>query len=124
MSSDILNAMLRKKLRDIAALVLTATLAVGLVAHSVGMPTAAGAQMMTAAAGDMPMSGKCSDCVDDQRTMAAACAAYCNTVAVLPVAAVVFDLIAMDILRPHVSPTATGLTVPPDPYPPRPIGMN
>ena len=116
--------MLREKIRRISTLVLAVALAVGLGAHGMAGPDTGLKPVMAVAATDMPMSGKCDGCGDDQKGMSAACTAYCSSVIALPVAAVVIDVVAVDVLRPSVGPAAAGYVTPPDPYPPRPIGMS
>ena len=116
--------MLREKIRRISALVLAFALAVGLAAHGMAGPDTGLKPVMAVAATDMPMSGKCDGCGDDQKGMLTACTAYCSSMVALPVTAVVLDVIASDVLRPSVGPAAIGYVAPPDPYPPRPIGMS
>ena len=126
----IVGSMLAAKIRRPFVLFLALALAMGLVTHSVpaGNSGTKAADMSAAmsmdAATNMPMSGNCDDCGDDQKAMGVACAAYCNSVVALSAEAAVFEFIATDMLRPSVSPAATGHTAPPDPYPPRPIGMS
>jgi len=116
--------MLREKIRRISALVLALALAVGLVAHGMRSPDVSLKLVMAAAAGDMPMSGKCDGCGDDQKGMTAACAAYCSSMVALPVATVLLDVIAIDVLHPSAGPPATGHDAPPEPYPPRPADLS
>ena len=116
--------MLREKIRRISVLVLALALVVGLGAHGMAGPDMGLKSDMAAAASDMPMSGKCDGCGGDQKSMPAACAAYCNSVVAQPLVAVVFDVIAIDILCPSVGPAAIGHAAPPDPYPPRPIDLS
>jgi len=121
--------MVRERIRRISAVVLALALATGLAAHGIGGSDMGFKSGMAAAASDMPasdmpMSGKCDGCGDDQNGMAAACAAFCSSVVVLPIAAILQQLSAIDILRPSAGQDATGHVGPPDPYPPRPISMS
>ena len=113
-------AMCSGKMRRISAVLLTLALAVGLVTHSVANLDVGLKPAMAAASSDMPMSGKCDGCGDEQKGMDAACVAYCSGVLVSPVVAAVMDVLTADILGPSVVRALTGRTPPPDPYPPRP----
>jgi hypothetical protein len=116
--------MWREKLRRISAVVLALTLALGLVVHGIGNSDLGMKSAMAAAASDMPMSGDCNGCGDDHSSMPTACAAFCGSVAVLPVTAVIVDVVAIDTLYPPAAEDATGHVGPPDPYPPRPVSMS
>jgi hypothetical protein len=116
--------MLRVKIRGILSLVLAVALATGLVAHGIGNTDAGMKPSVIALAGDMPMSGDCNGCGGDHKSMPTACSAFCGTVVTLPATATLLDMIAIDILRPSAGQDATGYIGPPDPYPPRPIGMS
>jgi hypothetical protein len=131
-SSVILVAMWSAKIGRIAAVLLALTLAVGLVAHGVANPDTGLKSDMAAAAGKMPMSdtdkmpmsGKCDGCDDNSSDMAAACAAFCNSMVDAPVATGVIDVVLIGILRPSAGPAATGHVTPPEPYPPRPSSLS
>lgn len=105
-------------------MVLALTLVVGLVTHGIGGAGVGLKSAIAASADDMPMSGKCDGCGDDQNGMAAACKAYCSSVVALSVALVVTDIVPIDILRPAPVSGMAGRIVPPDPYPPRTIGLS
>ena len=121
--------MLAEKIRRLFALLLAPVLVVGLVTHSVPvgnlgmkateMPTA----MSMNAATDMP--SKCDGCAGDEKSiMPAACSAFCGSVVASPLMPAVFDAVPIATLWPPVGTVATGLTGPPDPYPPRPVVLS
>ena len=119
--------MLAEKIRRIVALVLSVVLAVGLVTHGIGRPDM-GMKSAIAAAIDMPMppgsdtpQGYCDGFGDCQKGMASpTCDAYCGATVVLPVVALIVELVAIGALGPSDDQVATGHAPPPDPYPPRP----
>ena len=113
-----------EKIRRMSAVLLALALAVGLMTHGFGNPDMGLKATMAAATSDMPMSGNCDGCGDNSTDMAAACAAFCNSVVALPVATVVVDVVLIGILRPSVGLVATGHITPPDPYPPRPADLS
>jgi hypothetical protein len=110
----------------VSVFVLSLALATGLVAHSVpasemGVKAAAMAGMTADMAPDMPMSGHCDGCGDDQKAVTSgACAAFCGSVVSLPLVPVIFGTISVDVLGHSAGRTLTGHADPPDPYPPRP----
>ncbi len=107
--------MLAEKIRRILALVLSVALAVGLVTHGVGRPDI-GIKSAIAAAID-----NCDGFGDCQKGMASpACDAFCGATVVLPVVALVVELVAVGRLGPSDDQAARGHAPPPDPYPPRP----
>jgi hypothetical protein len=116
--------MLRTKIRRITTLVLAMAVAMGLVAHGISISDIGAKPAMISAASDMPMSADCNGCGGDQPAIAAGCAAFCGGIVGLPTTVVVLDMIPIDILRPSAGQHATGHVGPPDPYPPRPIGMS
>ncbi len=110
--------------RRLMTVLLALTFVVGLVPH--GMRSAdAGVKMIMTAAGDMPMSGKCDGCGDDQKAMtSAACSAYCGGFLAVPLAGVIFELASAETFEGFAGPPADGHAVPPDPYPPRPTVLS
>jgi hypothetical protein len=70
-----------------------------------------------------PMPGKCDTCAGHEKAMAA-CSAFCANVLALPPAVVGIVSIPVETVGPRVQPTASGHIIPPDPYPPRPIGLS
>ncbi len=123
--------MLAEKMRRLFVMFLALALTAGLVAHSVPTPNLGGhsAPMMMAlamdAAPDMPMPCKSDGCAGDEKgLMPAACAAFCNSVAASPVLPILFDAVPIATMWPPNGTALTGLTGPPDPYPPRPIRMS
>ena len=110
--------------RRILTVLLALTFVVGLVPH--GMRAAdAGVKMVMTAASDMPMSGKCDGCGDDQKAMtSAACSAYCGGVVALPLIGTVFELASGELFGGFAAPPLAGHTIPPDPYPPRPAVLS
>jgi hypothetical protein len=113
-----------KWLLRIVTVLLALTLVAGVVPH--GLRAAdAGVKMVTAVATDMPMSGKCDGCGDDQKAMtSAACSAYCGGVAALPLVATAFELTSAKVFAGFSGPPLAGHTIPPDPYPPRPAVLS
>ena len=106
---------------------LALVLAVGLVAHGVGVVSAGSETTMTAAADmpDMPTPNKCDGCAGDEKAMMpAACAAFCNNLIALSSEVVVFDTALIGTLWPSAEIVATGHTFPPDPHPPKPIVLS
>ncbi len=112
-----------EKLRRVMTVLLALTFVVGLVPH--GMRAADAGVKMVMTAGDMPMSGKCDGCGDDQKAMtSAACSAFCGSVVALPSIGTVFEPASAEAFVGFAGLPAAGLTVPPDPYPPRPAVLN
>jgi hypothetical protein len=110
--------------RRVATVLLALTFVVGLVPH--GMRAAdAGVKMVMAATVDMPMPGKCDGCGDGQKAMtSAACSAFCGSFVALPSIGAVFEPASAEAFEGIAGPPPAGLTVPPDPYPPRPAVLN
>jgi hypothetical protein len=108
-----------EKIRRVMTLLLALAFIVGLVPH--GLHAAeADVTMVMAAATDMPMSGKCDGCGDDQKAMtSAACSAHCGTFAALPFVGTLFEPSSIEKVRDFAGTTPAGQTIPPDPYPPR-----
>lgn len=100
-------------------ILLALTFVVGLVPHGLRAADADVKMVMTAGS-DMPMSGKCDGCGDDQKAMtSAACSAYCGSFVALPLIGAVFELASAEVFTGFTGPPAAGHTIPPDPYPPR-----
>ena len=125
--------MMSERIRRLLAWPLALTLAVGLVVHPLyAIDTSAkagtGAMDMSMTMGmsaDMPMPNQCDGCVGNEKaTMPAACAAFCGSVIALPLAPVVIEPVAIAILWPAGEAAANGHTVPPDPYPPKPVVLS
>lgn len=120
--------MVLEKFRRLFVLLLALTLAAGLVTHSahadyLGVKTAAMAS--NAMTTDMPMPGKCDGCAGNENTlMPMACAAFCSSVAMMPVMTVAVTAVPVGTLLPPAGIVATGHISPPDPYPPRPIVLS
>jgi len=108
-----------EKIRRVMTLLLALTFIVGLVSH--GLRAAeTDVTMVMAAATDMPMSGKCDGCGDDQKAMtSAACSAHCATFAALPLIGTLFEPSSVETVRDFAGRTPAGHAIPPDPYPPR-----
>lgn len=111
-------------IRRIQAALLALTLAVGLVAHGVGVPGMVVKSDMLVA-NDMAMpgdtSGRCNGCAGHEKgTARAACAAFCSTAIALPTTGVVLYAVPAEQLGPTAEHIALGRSDPPDPYPPRP----
>lgn len=115
------------KFRRLFAVLLSLVLTMGLLTHYVpagdmGNKAAAVAMNMSA---DMPMPSKCDGCAGDEKgLMPAACVAFCSSVVVIPVMAVVVATVSIGTLWPSAETIATGHTSPPEPYPPRPIVLS
>ncbi|NBJ12750.1 hypothetical protein [Microvirga arsenatis] len=113
----ILDSMAWASLHRLCALVLALTLAVGLATH--GVKAAQMSAQMAAAAMSAPMPDGCDGCDQGGDTMPA-CAALCAAmIAVLPLPP---DLVsvAQAPAHPVLVLRATGLSGPPDPFPPKP----
>jgi hypothetical protein len=121
--------MLRKPLRRISMMVLVLALAAGLVPHGIASLAAGFKPVMASAGNHMPVSGKCADdkqagmAAGTAAGMAAACAACCSGVIAFSAPVVQSNSIVVDILRPSIDRAATNHTGPPDPHPPKPIGI-
>lgn len=107
-------------LRRTMTLLLALTFVMGLIPH-VALSSDADSKMVMAAATDMPMSGKCDGCRDDQNGIAsAACSVHCGSSVVLPVMGTVFEAVPIETSGHFAGPNLTGYTAPPNPYPPKP----
>lgn len=74
---------------------------------------------------DMPMHGKCNGCMGHEKSTAStACSAYCGAMLALPYLVVTYNPIPAEAMGPRIALAATGLTTPPDPYPPRPVRIS
>jgi hypothetical protein len=112
-------ALMSETLRRVATALLALTFVVGLMSHGIRAADA-GVTMAMAAASDMPMSGKCDGCGDNQKTMtSAACSAFCGSFVALPSIGTVVELASAEAFEGVAVPPIAGLTVPPDPHPPR-----
>jgi hypothetical protein len=113
-----------EKVRRIVTVLLALTLAAGLVTQG-ARAADIGAKMAVTAAMDMPMSGKCDGCRDDQKGMAAAaCSLHCSNIAALPLLETVPDPVPAEIVGSISGPTPPGHAAPPDPYPPKPAVLS
>jgi hypothetical protein len=118
--------MTSRRIRKIAALVMSMVLAVGLTTHGVGLPNMAATSGANAALMDMPvnvpMPGKCKGCIGGEKGVASAvCSAFCSAAIVLPATPSVLLAGAGETLKPGTGPDVTGHIDPPEPYPPRTI---
>lgn len=115
--------MWREPARRLFVFLLSVAVATGLMARVV--QASAMDMTMVAMATDMPMHGKCDGCAGNEKAMTpAACGVYCSSVMVLAATGIAFDFVPVGIVAPSVGAAATGYVFPPDPYPPRPTGMN
>lgn len=111
-------------LRRVMTVFLALTFVVGLVPHG-ARGADAGVEMIMTGASDMPMSGKCDGCGDDQKAMtSSACSAFCGSFVALPSLETVFEPASARTFEGFAGPPANGHTVPPDPYPPRPAVLS
>lgn len=106
-------------IRHLIVALLSVTLVIGLVAHSI-QAIDMGLQAAAMADGDMPMPGKCNGCAGDEKAMAAACFVYCSGVVAVPLAQSAFVSEAATVAWLFGGTIATGQADPPDPYPPKP----
>jgi hypothetical protein len=113
-----------ERCRRIVTVLLALTLVVGLVPH--GLRAAdADATMVMAGISEMPMSGKCDGCGDDQDAMtSAACSAYCGSMVALPLIGPAFEPVSAQAFAGIAEPPFADRTIPPDPYPPRPAVLS
>jgi hypothetical protein len=110
--------------RRVATVLLALTFVVSLVPHG-ARAADAGAKMVIVAMSDMPMSGMCDGCGDDQKTMtAAACSALCASFVALPSIETMLEPPPVEAFDGFAGSLLTGHTVPPDPYPPRPVVLS
>lgn len=73
---------------------------------------------------DMPMHGKCDGCAGNEKATTAACSAYCVAVIASPFSIAAYHPIPSGTVEPSMEPVKAGLSVPPDPYPPRPTRIS
>lgn len=117
--------MWREFTRLVLACLLAVALTTGMVARSQAALVTGDAMNVATAAMDMPMIGHCDGCAGHEKTMMPiACSAFCNTVFAIASLCVAYDPVAAGSLGPRTSLAVVGRSVPPDPYPPRPISMN
>ena len=123
--------MLAERIRRLFVVFLAVALTAGLVAHSIPMSNLGAHDapklmaMAMGAATDMPMPCKSDGCAGDEKgLMPAACAAFCSSIAAAPVLPILFEAVPIATMWPPKAIVLTGLAGPPDPYPPRPIGMS
>lgn len=116
--------MMSECVRRITVLLLTLALTAGLMSH--GFRAAEmGVKMAVAAASDMQISGRCDGCSDGHDGMqAGTCSPYCGTVSALPSVPAVYDVLPIDAAQHLPVLIGTGWGGPPDPYPPRLIGLS
>lgn len=115
--------MSRETARRLFVILLSVTVATGLMARVVQASTMD--MTMVAMATDMPMHGKCDGCAGNEKAMTpAACGVYCSSVIALAPTGIAFDPVPVGVVAPSAGAAATGHVFPPDPYPPRPTGMN
>lgn len=116
--------MWRETARRLFVFLLSVAIATGLMARVV-QASAMDNMTMVAMATDMPMHGKCDGCAGNEKAMTpAACAVYCSSVIALTPTGIAFDPVPVGIVTPSAEAAAIGHVFPPDPYPPRPAGMN
>jgi hypothetical protein len=79
------------------------------------------AQGMSAAAGHMvPMSDGCDRSGDRGTMLPGACSTYCNSLPTLPtIAAITKHIILIAAVAPAVDTVLDGISVPPEPHPPK-----
>jgi hypothetical protein len=110
--------------RRVVTVLLALTFVVSLVPRG-ARAADVGAQMVMVAADDMPMSGTCDGCGDDQKAMtSAACVAFCASFVALPSIETTFELPSVEAFEGFAGTPLAGHTVPPDPYPPRPAVLS
>jgi hypothetical protein len=115
-----------RRIRQIAALLMSTVLAVGLTTHGIGLPDMAVTSSVNAALTDtsmpvnVPMPGKCKGCIGEGKGIAlAACSAFCGAVMVLPAAPAILLAGPAETLNPVSGPDGISHIDPPEPYPPR-----
>lgn len=124
-----------ERIRRLFALPLALALVMGLVAHPIyaaAMDAKDAAVTMNISSAtvdmsaDMSMHGKCDGCAGNEKTaMPGACAAFCSgTIAVLLSVPVAIDAVPLGVLWPSVEAFSIGRTIPPDPYPPKPVVLS
>ena len=103
---------------------LSMALAVGFAGHG-ALATQMGVKAAATMATNMPMSGKCDGCSDDQKAMSPAiCAAYCGSFIAMPVSPLVLAAVSIETFEPVAVTIGTAHADPPEPYPPRPAILN
>jgi hypothetical protein len=115
--------MLGRKLRRFFAVFLALALAVGVVGpyFPLGNLANKAAAMSMDTASDPPMQSKCNGCAGDENGMIpTGCAPFCGYITASPLVPVHPGAILATLLPP-AERTMTGLTGPPDPYPPKPV---
>ena len=112
-----------EKVRRQIALFLALTMVVAGAAQVVQASDMAVKMSVATSASDMPMTGGCSGCSDDDGTPMA-CFAICGSTmaAILPSAPFVASVASVSPTAPFVT-TVAGHHGPPDPYPPRPTSL-
>lgn len=110
--------------RRVVTVLLALTFVASLVPHG-ARAADAGVQMVMTAASDVPMSDTCDGCSDNQKAMtSAACSAFCASFVALPSIETTFERPSVEGVDGFVESFLAGHTVPPDPYPPRPVVLN
>jgi hypothetical protein len=89
--------------------------------ESMGDASCQPAQGMSAAAEDMvPMSDGCDRSGDHGTMLPGACSTYCNSLPTLPtIAAVTVQIVLIAAVAPAVDRTLDGISVSPEPHPPK-----
>ena len=120
------KSMTLRRIRQIAALLMSMVLAVGLTTHGVGLPDMAVTSGVSAALTDTPMPAnapmpsKCKGCIGEGKGIApAACSAFCSAVMVLPAAPAILVAGPGEVLNPISGPDGISHVDPPEPHPPR-----
>ena len=121
--------MWREIARRMFVSVLAVALATALIARSANAGNASASAVDVSAAmtlgTDMPIHGRCNGCAGHEKAMApAACSAFCGTITALSLALVAYNPVPAETVGPRIAVAASGLSIPPDPYPPRPASMN
>jgi len=118
--------MTSRRFRQIAALLMSMVLAMGLTMHGVGLPNMAATSGINAVLMDAsmpvnaPMPGKCKGCIGDEKGVApAVCSAFCGAVIALPAAPPILLAGPAETLNPVSGPDGISHIDPPEPHPPR-----
>jgi hypothetical protein len=111
--------------RRLFVALVSVALVAGLMTYSVrAANVSATAGATVALSGAMSMPGDCDGCPGEERgSMPAACAAFCGSVAVLPLVPVTHSPVPIEVLAVSVEPSETGRTIAPDPHPPKPFRL-
>jgi hypothetical protein len=90
---------------------------------SMGDTSCQPAQDMSEAAGDMaPMSDGCDRSGDHGTMLPGACSTYCNSLPTLPMmAAITAHVVLIVAIAPAVDTIMNGISVSPEPHPPKPV---